>query len=320
MLIIEPRASAIIFNYLTTNHKKNKFYLIPVNTCPIVPITFMKAGVPYELIDINISTLCIDENIIEEYLKNYKLEGILFINTYGKIKNNDKLFKHIKKTRPDVKIIEDKCLNIPNLDYNNTPKYADIELYSTGYSKYVDIGYGGYALCKNDIQYKKRYCKYNNKHLEKIEKRYKNSISQNKIFNYTYDYWLDNSDLKIERDEYMGRVNEYKNKVSIQKKNINNIYRNNLPEEIIMEPINSGIHSWRFNILVSNKKDLLKEIFDNGLFASGHYKPLDGIFSDDRIYNSVAGKLYEKVVNLFNDFNINSEQALKLTKIINKKL
>ena len=49
-----------------------------------------------------------------------------------------------KKLAPHLKIIDDACLSYPNFN-SKISHQVDLELYSTGYSKPVDIGYGGFA-------------------------------------------------------------------------------------------------------------------------------------------------------------------------------
>ena len=81
-----------------------------------------------------------------------------------------------------------------------------------------------------------------------------------------------------------------------------------LPKEIQF-PIE--YQNWRFNIRVNNKEEILKNIFDAGLFASGHYKPLAD-------HCPVAKDLYEHVINLFNDFYYTEEQARRTCEVICK--
>ena len=69
MLIFRNRASAVLYDFLASI-KSNKFFLLPCNICHIVPITFLKAGVDYEFIDISNETLCMDFNIIMDKMKS----------------------------------------------------------------------------------------------------------------------------------------------------------------------------------------------------------------------------------------------------------
>ena len=52
MQVTSQRASAILYNYLSGNHF-DKPFLLPANVCPVVPLSFMKAGVGFEFIDID---------------------------------------------------------------------------------------------------------------------------------------------------------------------------------------------------------------------------------------------------------------------------
>ena len=53
MILFRDRTATILYEVLTTLNKNNKF-LIPLNICPIVPDAFLKVGIKFEFIDINI--------------------------------------------------------------------------------------------------------------------------------------------------------------------------------------------------------------------------------------------------------------------------
>ncbi len=76
--------------------------------------------------------------------------------------------------------------------------------------------------------------------------------------------------------------------------------------------------NWRFSILVSNKQKLLDEIFKQGLFASSHYGPIDYMYNKNCVENSNAGRIHDKLVNLFNDFRFDQAKACQIVDIINK--
>jgi hypothetical protein len=62
----------------------------------------------------------------------------------------------------------------------------------------------------------------------------------------------------------------------------------------------------RFNILIENKEEVLNAIFEKGLCASNHYKPVS---SGCKIYLKNATLLYEHIINLFIDRYSNLEFA-----------
>ena len=105
-----------------------------------------------------------------------------------------------------------------------------------------------------------------------------------------------------------GTFEKQKAKTVIHRERLNKIYRENLPQCIQFE---EKYQHWRFNIMVENKDEILKALFDNGLFASGHYKSQSNNCS-------TAKYLSERVINLFNDFYYTEEKAIRTCEIIRK--
>ena len=52
MRVFENRASTVLCNFLKSNHF-DKPFLLPANVCPVVPLSFMKAEVEFDFIDID---------------------------------------------------------------------------------------------------------------------------------------------------------------------------------------------------------------------------------------------------------------------------
>jgi len=94
---------------------------------------------------------------------------------------------------------------------------------------------------------------------------------------------------------------------------LNNIYKTELPSEI---QLSDEYNSWRFNILVKDRALVLKSIFDNGLFAGTNYPSVAHMFKGETAL--IAEKYEKKIVNLFNDFRFDEEQAHEVCRIINK--
>ena len=128
-IVQAPRASAIVYNFLKSQDR-SKPWLLPANICPIIPITFFKAGVPIEFVDISAETLHMDLEQAEERLKRGEYGGVLYAHTYGELSTPDEFFQFVKTQYPDLLLVDDRCLCIPDLD---PPKEtsADVMLYST---------------------------------------------------------------------------------------------------------------------------------------------------------------------------------------------
>lgn len=314
-VVIEDRASIILYNVLKELRLKLgevKFFM-PANVCPIVPATFIKAGVKYEFIDIDNETLNIDLNKVSEEVENSNINcGLLFVRYLGNMTCVESEFKKLKSQ--NVFIIDDRCPSRPTFNENDVLDYSDVTLFSTGYAKYVELGYGGYAFVNSTkIDYFKNKLDFNDKEHEAITKEFNKCIATKKKFKFDKDNWLGNTEKSYDFESYKNTVLENINKVDLHKKKMNDFYRANLPADIQFK---TDYQNWRFNITVKDKDLLLKEIFDSGLFASSHYASISDIFANKKSPN--AETLYNHTINLFNDYRFDIEKASVLCKIINK--
>ncbi len=317
MILFEARASIILYNVLKSIRPKKKF-ILPLNICPIVPAIFLKAKVKFEFIDISLDNLCMNQELLLDKIYNEDVGGVLFVKTFGIELDTRSLFKKIKKINREIFIIDDCCLQIPKFDYDIESSYADLAIFSTGYSKYVDIGWGGFGFLNDRINYQKNYLIFYQKDLESFTSETQKCINNNCLFQYKDNFWLGSNearydDFTIYKNAIIKKVQEIKE----HKELLNSVYKKNLPAEI---QLGDRFSNWRFSILVENKEDLLKDIFDAGLFASSQYKEVDYMYKKNAIKNSNAQKIHKRIINLFNDFRFTLSQANQIVEIINKNL
>jgi len=312
---VNYRASSILFNFLKTNFTSGKV-LIPANICETVPATYWKAGFSIEFVDISLSDYMPDSDRILDRLETCKDITIIHYNhTYGFKSNKDEeLFKTIKERFPSVVIIDDQCLCEPLVKLNNELHFADMYLYSTGYAKVVDLGFGGFAHISDNFAYREHELSFD----ESDEKEFDFHIKQCHKFKLPIDRriaignWL-KTDRGGDCDDYLNKVESVYLKVLRHKKEINNIYNAlscKMPDQY---------NIWRFQLLVSNQDECLDILFTNGLFASKHYMSLgNGYFGNEKTPN--VEWLEGHVINLFNDFRVAYEQANKLVELLSKKI
>ena len=283
MILFEDRAASVLYNVL--NSISNKKFLLPLNVCPIVPDTFIRANKEFEFCDINLETLCMDENLILEKITQDKtIDGLLFVKTFGIEFDIQPLFKKIKSINKDIFIIDDMCPCIQEFDYDIESSYADMALFSSGYSKYVDIGYGGYGFLKDD--------------------KFKNIFED-----------------KTEVKEFLEYKDEILKQIPLMKKHkeeLNKIYQDNIPKHL---HLGEKFNNWRFSILIKDKDKILEEIFKiDGLFASSHYPQVDFDYTPNPVKNSNTKKIHDEILNLFNDFRFTKEKAYQIVDIINRHI
>ncbi|MBR5824294.1 MAG: hypothetical protein IKY67_09145 [Paludibacteraceae bacterium] len=313
MILYTKRACGALFRYLCAHRG---CYLIPVNSCPVVPYTLLEAGCTFKFIDISLKDFCIDqERVINELLNNsYRKTGVIFIHTYGCEYDVTSFAKRVKDIDPCLHFIEDKCLCFPNIEQKNLPDCVDMVLYSTGSSKCVDLGGGGWSISNDyDFTYPTRHVDAEDYNL--LESNYKRCLSMGiQLVDVSSYNWLDISLLeKSSIAAYEDKVRRSLEESMTIKTKLNQIYQTKLPSEIQFSPT---YNQWRFNIRVKSSKYLLTKIFEQGLFASRHYQPVYKLFNDDG-YFSNATKLHLETVNLFNDRYFSEENAVKLCKVIN---
>ena len=145
---------------------------------------------------------------------------------------------------------------------------------------------------------------------DKVIKKFNYSINHKKIFSSKTNNWLESSN-NIVTKKYFLSIKDYKKKVNVHKKKINNIYNQILPNEI---KIDKKLNNWRYNILVPQRKILIKKIFKENLFASTHYYPSSKIFQNIKMKNS--DYIGNNIVNLFNDLRFDGKMAKKTALII----
>lgn len=312
-IVQAPRASAILYSVLI--HRRDKRpWLIPANICPIVPITFLKARVPFELVDISARTLHMDLEQAEALVREGRFGGLLYAHTYGESSTPDDFFESSKIISSDLLIVDDRCLCIPSLEPDLANK-ADIQLYSTGYAKIVELNSGGYAYLQDEIDYQPAHVNFNPQHHDEIEKSYKEAINRRVRFFYRDSDWLDTDTPVPAWDKYLERIEKKLMQSLEQRISLNQIYASKLPVDIQLP---DRFQTWRFNIRVKNKQHILNAIFSAGLFASSHYASLAGIMDDGKAPQGEA--LAESVINLFNDHHFTADQAEQVCKIISENL
>jgi hypothetical protein len=312
-IIQAPRASAILYNLLKNQDNSNP-WLLPANICPIVPITFFKAGVPFEFVDISAATLHMDLEQARGRLERGSYGGILYAHTYGEPSTPEDFFQQVKSRFPNLLLVDDRCLCVPGL-HPPQESFADVVLYSTGYAKIVTLNFGGYAFLKGNVPYQPEHLPFDPQAHEVIEKGYKQAVYNQTPYVYTDNDWLQtDADLPAWYD-YRQQIESGLKSSLKHRAAINEIYARRLPLEIQLP---ENYQSWRFNLRLKNKERVLEAVFAAGLFASSHYASLAGIMAPG--WCAQAEALAKEIVNLFNDHHFDPQKAEQVCAVIMENL
>lgn len=274
-MVTAYRASKILYNFLKSNQERiHAPFLISANVCSNVPDTLEVAGVDYRFVDIDARTLCTDEQYVLNHAK--EISGIVMVHTYGVETDFAPFYRQLREKNPDILIVDDRCLCMPSFEPQTYD--ADLVLYSFSEKKQVNLGKGSMAYVSENVLYEESPIPAQS--------------------------FLTNEDWKLNMQAVLAEMD-----ASIaHKEKLNAIYRKELPKAIQLP---EAYQHWRFNILVENKNEILKALFDAGLFASSHYK----VLSEQPA--PIATNLYSYIINLFNDNYFTEEQAKKCCEIIN---
>lgn len=302
-------------------------FLVPANACPVVPLAILSAGREVEFIDIDPDLLSINDAFLRKRLCDtvgLPVAGIVFIRPYGAISPAAVNFSQLKALSASTLIIDDRCASLPETSAVELAQSgADVYLYSTGYGKYADLGFGGYAFMNSSLEYEAgltKQAEYIEGQYRLLETRWKRFLSSehcnppNAILRGTAG-WLNKAQLDIEQTEYLERISQRKASIAKHKSLADQIYRTYIPPDAF---VGHQYNDWRHQIFVDGKQSLLDLIFSNKLFASGHYDTTARIFSQSHFPQS--DQLYSRVVNLFNDYHITEPQMIDVAKLVSLHL
>lgn len=311
--LLAPRASAILFDLLR-GQRDGRTFILPANICPIVPITFFKAGVPFEFVDIEAQTLGIDLDEVRKRLAHPGIRwgGVLYAHTYGDPATPQDFFREIKERWPELLVIDDRCLCVPDLSEDEATA-ADVVLYSTGYGKIVDTPPAGFAFIRSEAIPERQHLAFDAAALEVLEAEYKACVAEGRPYSYQDSNWLQTEAELPSWPDYTARVQKETTASLARRRSINDLYASLIPSEIQLP---ERFQLWRFSVRLANKARALQPLFEAGLFASAHYASLVGIMgigTGDR-----ARDLAEHVVNLFNDHHYTLDMAEQTAEIIRR--
>ncbi|NLW19633.1 MAG: hypothetical protein GXY81_08090 [Candidatus Cloacimonetes bacterium] len=309
-MIIAQRASAILYRYLRSY--PDGCFILPANICPIVPLTFHKAGVQFEFFDISQEDLCLDETAVLDAInaRPGHYTGVLFNHSYGVQIDKAPFFSRIASLDPSISIIADRCLCYP--DFGPPAPNVSMELYSSGAKKAVDIGWGGYAKTADHVLLDIPATHFDPVSEKKIEAQIRIAVEQKMPLEIDDENWLNTDIPDCRFADYQAQIEASMQTAISHRSIINKIYDEYLPDHIKMAV---GYQNWRYNIVTEVKDKILQTLFGNRLFASSHYLSANVLFRDQKEFPNTTN-LSKQVINLFNDFHITEHQAKLACKLI----
>ena len=99
MRIVRNRAQAILYDFWCSVPVRGKV-LIPASTCEVIPVTYMKLGMDFELVDIKRGTQSMDLELAEQMLqKDASIQALHYVYNYGYEEESvDRKMQYLKET------------------------------------------------------------------------------------------------------------------------------------------------------------------------------------------------------------------------------
>jgi hypothetical protein len=314
MLIVRARrASAILFRLARAMPTPGVF-LMPANVCHVVPLTVRRAGHGIRLVDIAEPELDIDRQRVREIARDPLVRGVVYVHPYGACQEVVSFFGELKSLRPELLLVDDRCLCRPEVEGPAPTTAADATLYSTGCGKYLDLDGGGFAFLREGVRYRPGRERFSPPAARDLERRFRSALDCRRAFRGGRGAWLDLRGAPDSWPAYRNRISEKLPAVDEHKRRLNAIYNAHLATACLPDPY----HAWRFQVRLPRAGAALAEIVATGLFASRHYASLGGVLFPGRY--SVAERLAADVLNLFNDHHFDEEQAARAASLVYRHL
>jgi len=308
-VVLEQRASTVLYHYLRSVARPG-VWLLPANVCPIVPAVFSKAGIRYEFVDIDRESLCMDEDQALSLLgqSRGRCAGVLFVRSFGHSGDFRRFFRAVKAVDANCKVIDDRCLARPR--FCSLDSDVDLELYSTGYSKFVELGWGGWGIVRAEESYERAALPFEKVAHEALVSQFRTTLQERRVFECPSTDWLDTRTPEMELREFRPLVESRVEESARHRDCVNAIYAEQLEDWAAP----AECRDWRFTVFCDGQQDVLRAIFAAGHFASAHFASLAPMFGPGDV--PAADACGKCVVNLFNDFRYDEDRARRLASLI----
>ncbi|HSV12139.1 MAG TPA: DegT/DnrJ/EryC1/StrS family aminotransferase [Hanamia sp.] len=286
--------------------------IVPSNTYIASILAVSKAGLKPVLVEPDINTYLIDENLIEEKI-NSKTKAILPIHLYGAICNMDAINRIAK--RHNLKVIEDCAqshgASINGITCGNLGDAAGFSFYPG--KNLGALGDGG-AVTTNDDE------------LAEIISAFRNYGSHKKYENL---YQGINSRLDEIQAAFLSVKLKTLDSDNTQRKKIAQYYLNNIDNNFITLPFNKqtnimnfDFHVWHvFAIRLQNRKKFQKYLSDKGIQTVIHYPIPPHKQSAYREWNNdsypISETIHEEIISLPISPVLKEDEVEYVCKVVN---
>ncbi|KAB2878373.1 DegT/DnrJ/EryC1/StrS aminotransferase family protein [bacterium] len=334
--IFTGRGSTALWSILKSLNRPDAKVLLPVNICEIVYPIVKKADMVPVLYDVNeFDGIAKLENIKDAFTGNESV--LLAVHNFGLPLDIDKISAWAVKN--NLFMVEDVCNSLGGKFYDKPlGSWGDASIFSFGYAKIIEHGFGGAAFVKDKNLKKKvehltdsleTYSEIHRSKDSEFQKQLRD-IRLNKehpapstyvpLYENYSDFLLYKIDAQAKK-EIVARMQTLEQNVELRAKKAS-IYRTKIRSNKVRHiDHKEGQIYWRYNLLVDSpeRQDLIGKLRENNLLVSTWYPPIAELFEENVDKKKYHGsyRFRDKVVNLFVDHRVTESDISKTIDIIN---
>lgn len=291
---------------------KGKKVLFPANICYAAIYPAIYAGCEPVFCDVD----PMDGNVTYEEVYAYidQVAAMVIPHMYGNPVQDIERIQHLCK-KNKVLLIEDCASAMGAFKKSQVcGTFGDYSIFSTGYSKTIDIGQGGFLLTNRPIARIQKYyealpvwneeIEANESFFSKLYRLIRNNDKQN-IDQYIWKGLCDNlKDMFLYQypgidKRIQGAVTKLEETIKLRRKK-QSLYENQIIETDVVRkyPFYNGAVPWRFSLLISDEKKrmLIDILLDKRIPVSDWYPVVTPIFSNDNFYGNALA-MEKRIIN-----------------------
>ena len=327
-IVFTGRAATAIYLILKSLKKNKGMVIFPANICYAAIYPAIYAGYNIKLIDIDGKSGNIDCEELKKYI--HTADVVVVPHMYGNPVTYIEDISTLCKNN-NVVLIED-CASAMGAKVKGKlcGTFGDYSIFSTGYSKTIDVGGGGFLV--TDYPVDKIKAEY-----ELIEEKSANLEPDEAFFSKLYRLIRNTPNQSLEKYIWYGlrdnlkplfiykdsaieekivkAVDELPEIIQRRKKDLD-LYHNNLSdcESFSLYTWEHGFVPWRCNILVKeNKKELISYLLSKNVPVSDWYPSVQNIFGIEEVFENTK-KMEEEILNF--PLLIDEEEIVRICKEI----
>lgn len=306
------RGATGIYLILATNQVRNKKILFPANICYAAVYPALYAGYTPIFCDVDKHTGNVSFDVVKEYTDIVSV--VLLPHMYGNPISDITMISDLCKRR-NILLIED-CASAmgAEVDGRICGSWGDYAIFSTGYSKTIDIGSGGIVItdrdiwdmaqCYKQLPEKSIQDERNDAFFSKLYRLIRNNSEQTistyiwrGLKNHLRTVYIHNEPGIDERIKaVLGKLEE----VVSKRRAAVDIYVKNLRTDLGFEiyPFSEGAVPWRFSLLVNTevRRKMIDYLLEHNIPVSDWYPVVTPIFGEENKFYG-ASALGDRIIN-----------------------